>query len=256
VRRSDQGAGGRLLGHTLLDLAPLVEEEAEVADKEAGLLPLASGADDDAHALGEGELGENLAETGALLGILDLTGDAALVIEGHEDHVAAGHRDIRGDAGTLGADGALGNLYHDLAADGIDGGDVLGGELLLGRGLTAGALDGLNAAVERGGNGIPEVEEGVLLEADIDEHRLQPMLDVADLALENAADDVALAVALDGVLFQLAILQDGDAFFEFLAADDQLDAGACFFHAEEAFDGVDNAHGNRVLGVRNRCLVV
>ena len=46
------------------------------------------------------------------------------------------------------------------------------------------------------------------------------MLDVADLALEDATHDVALAIALDGVFFQLAVLEEGDSFFEFLAADD------------------------------------
>ncbi|MBZ5585830.1 MAG: ABC transporter permease, partial [Acidobacteriia bacterium] len=48
--------GGRLLRlHLLLDLLPRPQQEMEVADKIARLLAFAGGADDDAHALGDGQ---------------------------------------------------------------------------------------------------------------------------------------------------------------------------------------------------------
>ena len=50
----------------------------EVADEIAGLLALAGGAHDDAHALRDGQLVDELPQAQALLGVLDLAGDAAL----------------------------------------------------------------------------------------------------------------------------------------------------------------------------------
>ena len=41
----------------------------------------------------------------------------------------------------------------------------------------------------------------------------------------NAADDVAGAVALDGIFLELAVLEQRDAAFEFLDGDDQFVAG-------------------------------
>ena len=70
-----------------------------------------------------------------------------------------------------------------------------------------GPIDFLDAAVERGRNGVPEMEERIFLEADVHEHRLQARLDVFDLALVNAADDVARAVALDAIFLELAVFE-------------------------------------------------
>ena len=68
-------------------------------------------------------------------------------------------------------------------------------------------IDFLDAAVERGRNGVPEMEERIFFEADVDEHRLQAHLDVLDFALVNAADDVARAVSLDAVFFEPAVFE-------------------------------------------------
>jgi hypothetical protein len=62
-------AGRRPVGlHLALDLLPFLEEDVQVADEIAGLLALAGGAHDDAHALGDGELVDELLEAQALLG--------------------------------------------------------------------------------------------------------------------------------------------------------------------------------------------
>ena len=66
------------------------------------------------------------------------------------------------------------------------------------------------------------MEEGILLEADIDEGRLQSVFQIADLALENAADQPLLGRALDGELLELALLQHSHAGFEGLGVDDDF----------------------------------
>jgi hypothetical protein len=74
------------------------------------------------------------------------------------------------------------------------------------------------------GDGVPKVEESVLLQSDVHEHGLETLLDVAHPAFVNAADDVLGAGALDGVFLQHAVLDHGDALFEFLGVDDDADA--------------------------------
>ena len=78
------------------------------------------------------------------------------------------------------------------------------------------AVDLLDAAIEGGRDGVPEVEECVLLEADIDEHRLEAVLDVLHAAFEDAVDDIAIALALDGILLEPPVLEEGDAALEAL----------------------------------------
>jgi hypothetical protein len=138
--------------------------------------------------------------------------------------------------------GPFGNLDDDFRADRIDVRNVLGGDLLLLFLRFALALDFLEAGVERGGDGVPEVEEGVLVEADVDEHRLEAGLDVLDAALEDAADDVLVALALDGVFLEDAVLEQGDAAFEFLDVDDDAVAAnrIGLADAEESFDVLDH----------------
>ena len=63
------------------------------------------------------------------------------------------------------------------------------------------------------------MKKRILVEADVDEHRLQTHLDVFDAALVNAADDLARAATLDAVFFQAAILEQRHAALEFLHTD-------------------------------------
>ncbi len=96
-----------------------------------------------------------------------------------------------------------------------------------------GPIDFLDAAVERGGNRVPEMEERIFFEADVDEHRLQTHLDVLDFAFVNAADNVAGAVTLDVIFFEPAVFEKRDAALEFLDADDQFVAGLARAKAQE-----------------------
>jgi predicted DsbA family dithiol-disulfide isomerase len=52
-------------------------------------------------------------------------------------------------------------------------------------------------------------------------------LDVADFAFVNAADDVPVGLAFDGVFLEAVVLEKRNAFLEFLTTDDEFDA--CFF---------------------------
>ena len=109
------------------------------------------------------------------------------------------------------------------------------------------ALHLLVGAIERGREGIGEMEEGVLLEADIDEHGLQAVLDVFDAAFEDGADDVAVALALDGVFLEHAVFEQGDAALEALGVDDEFVTGLARGQANQAFDAI--GHGKK-FGVK------
>ena len=77
-----EDAGGRgLVLHLLPRSCAIAREQAEIADEIARTLAFADGADDDAHALRDVELLENLAKPLALLGVFDLPRDAALVAD-------------------------------------------------------------------------------------------------------------------------------------------------------------------------------
>ena len=166
----------------------------------AGAGALGHSAHNDAHAFRQREFLHDLPQAGTLLGILDLAGDAELLGEGHEHEVAASQRNVGGDTRSLGANGPLGYLDDDIRTYRIDAGNVLGGDFGLlffpGASLT---LDLLQASVERSRDGVPEVKESVLVEADIHEHGLEAGLDVLDAAIEDAAYDILVSLALDGV---------------------------------------------------------
>lgn len=75
------------------------------------------------------------------------------------------------------------------------------------------------------------MKEGIFFESDINEHRLDARFDIANLALVDAADDIAIGFAFDCVFLETVVLQQGNPFFEFLATDDQFDAGRFFAEA-------------------------
>ncbi len=80
------------------DPLPLFQQHMDVADEETGLLALAHGPDDHAHALGQVEFGQDAAQALAFLRVLDLARDAALVGVGHEDEIPAREADVGCDA--------------------------------------------------------------------------------------------------------------------------------------------------------------
>ena len=66
------------------------------------------------------------------------------------------------------------------------------------------------------------MEECVLRQADIDERGLKVVFEVLHAPLEDGADEPLLFRVFDHVLFQTAVLHDGDARFELFDVDDDL----------------------------------
>jgi hypothetical protein len=61
---------------------------------------------------------------------------------------------------------------------------------------------------------IGDIQEGILLDADVHEGRLHARQHLAHLALVNVADEAAVLSPLDVVLHQLVVLQDGHMHLE------------------------------------------
>src|SRR5205814_1902731 len=59
------------------------------------------------------------------------------------------------------------------------------------------AVDFIETTLERGWDGIPEMEQSIFLEADVDKHRLQPPRDIFYSAFAHQSNNVTQSVALD-----------------------------------------------------------
>jgi hypothetical protein len=94
------------------------------------------------------------------------------------------------------------------------------------------------------------MQEGIFLEADVHERGLEAVLQIADLALENAADEALLGGALDVEFLQLAVFEHGDARFERLGVDDDLLVDFVF-RADEPLDLFDEVGGGLFDGVQH-----
>jgi hypothetical protein len=66
------------------------------------------------------------------------------------------------------------------------------------------------------------VKERILLEADVDKHRLQSHLDVFNLTLVNAAYDVPCALTFNAILLEAAALEQSHSGLEFLHTENEL----------------------------------
>ncbi len=124
--------------------------------------------------------------------------------------MAAGERNARRDARTLGAERLLGHLHDDLAA-------LLQHVLDLRRGAPAAAAAASLAVavvVELGfvelGAIVADVQEAGALQADVHERGLHPGQDPGDPTLVDAPDYVAFARPLDVELDDLVGLAHGN----------------------------------------------
>ena len=143
------------------------------------------GADDRA-AAAEVELLGLLAQALALL-VLEPARDADALAGGRVDHVAAGDRELHRQPRALGLQRVLDDLDDDLLAGLEQVGDARAGSVPRPR------LHLLDARQ----HDLVDVQEAVLVEADVDERGLQAGQDVVDLALVDVADDRAAAAALE-----------------------------------------------------------
>ncbi len=209
--RLDVEAGGfftRL--HALLDHLPPFEQDVQVADEVARFLPLAGGADDDPHALRQGQIAENRFQAATFLPVINLSGNPHCAGVRHEHEEPTGQGDIRRGAGPLGADLALGDLNHDFAADRVELRNVFYGHLLgfpLALLLRFVVADHLDRTVIRRRQNVPVVEERVFLFADVDEGSLEAGLHILDPAFEDRSHLAGLPGALDFKFFEDTILK-------------------------------------------------
>ena len=234
-----EAADGGVLAITLGDdLIPLVEEDVQIAHDMTSTFARSFGAQDDAHTFRQADFFDDLAEPGAFLGVFDLARDAAGVVQRHQDEQATSERDVGGDARPFVAHGTFGDLHHDLRTDGVQSGDVLGLDAFFL--FAAAAIDFLQAGIQCGWNGVPEMQEGVFVEPDVDEHGFEALFDIADAAFENAANEAVGADTLDVVFFDDTFVEQGDAVLQFLAVDDETDTAAdVAFAGEQFFDSLN-----------------
>ena len=106
---------------------------------------------------------------------------------GRVDHVAPGDGQLHREPRALGLERVLDDLHDDLLPGPEQVGDARAGL------LAAAALHLLDARQ----HDLVDVQEAVLVEADVDERRLEPGQDVVDLPLVDVADDGAPAAALE-----------------------------------------------------------
>ena len=172
-------------------------EQVEQLPLEVGALgALGGGADDRAGAL-EVELGRLLAQPLALL-VVQAARDADALAVRRVDHVAPGDRQVHRQPRALRLQRILDDLDDDLLAGLEQVGDVAA--VLALAAAAAGRLDA-------GQHDLVDVQEAVLLQADVDERGLQAGEHVVDPALVDVADDRAAAAPLEIQLGDLVFRQ-------------------------------------------------
>ena len=107
------------------------------------------------------------------LGVVEPPGDADALAAGRIDHVAAGDRQLHRQPRALGLQRVLDDLHDDLLAGLEQVGDLAARRPCRAR---AGLLDA-------GQHDLVDVQEAVLVEADVDERRLEAGQDVVDRPL-------------------------------------------------------------------------
>ena len=177
---------GAALRDSLLEHLVQLEQIQELALEIGALGALSGGADDRAGAL-QIELRRLLAEAVALL-VIEPARDADAFAVRREDHVPAGDRQIHREARALGLERILDHLDDDFLAWLEHVADLPG--LASGAAAPAWSLD-------PGQDDLVDVQEPVLLQADVDERGFQPGEDVVHAALVDVAHDRAGSASLD-----------------------------------------------------------
>ncbi len=225
----------RRLLEARLDLSPQAREELDVGGKLALALTLGVGSQDEA-ARRQVHRAQRGAQALALAVVTDPARDADVAGLRHVDEVTPRERDEGGDPGALGPEG----FFRDLHQNGL----VFVEEIFDRRRLAAGhhfvhvdvgigigvhivavaffAGDGQHHAGQVGqiGRVVAGVEEGVLLQADVDERRLHTRQDVRHDTLVDAPHDRAVPMPLEVQLGEEITLLDSDSGFGETRIDD------------------------------------
>jgi hypothetical protein len=212
-------------------LHPELLEELDVGAEFGFGATFTFGAEDESEPFG-GDAVADAAESFAFFAVFDFAADADLAVFGHEDDVASGERDAGGDAGALGASGALGDLNHELLT-GLD-------EFLDFAAAEFAPAEGGGGVVARVvGHDVGDIEEGVAFETDVYEGGVHAGEDVLDDALKDAPDDAFFT--FDAVFEELSIFEDRDSGFATGAVDDNFDSPGEGRHAESGFGRPDRS---------------
>ncbi len=163
-----------------------LEQVLQLALEVSALGAVRGGAHDRA-AAAEVELGGLLAQPLALR-VLEPPRDADPLAVGDVDHVAPGDRQLHRQPRALGLERVLDHLHDDL----LPGLEQVGDALRVAP-RTATAARRLDA----GHHDLVDVQEAVLLEADVDERGFEAGQDVVDAPLVDVADDRPRAAALE-----------------------------------------------------------
>jgi hypothetical protein len=195
---------GRARGLRLrLDRLPQALEEHEVALDVLLRRAFGGGADDDA-ALLDVQLAQDLLQAPALV-VVEAARHAEALALRDEDDEAARQRDLRRQPRAL----RLHRVLHRLDEDRLPAGDQV---------LDAAAV----AALELGADDLVDVQEAVLLEADLDERGLHAREHVVDRAEVDVAGDRAALRPLEVHLGDAVVLEHGDALLADVDRDEQL----------------------------------
>ena len=206
---------GALAGGEGAHLVPRAREVPPVPQEGLGLAREPRGAGDQPPSAALlSELLEDRLEASPLVLVGDLARDPDVLHRGHEDDVAAGQRDVRGDPRPLGAHGLLEDLDHHLLTlvelvldrGAAQSARLLGGEEVLGELLE-----------DVGG-----VEERVALEPEVHEGGLHAGEHPGHAPLVDAAHDAAVRLALEEELGDDAVLEEGDPGLAGVGADDEV----------------------------------
>src|SRR5262249_28752177 len=160
-----------------------------IADEISGTLTFANCADDNANPFSNIQLAQDLAQSLAFFRLFNFSRDTAAIAEWHQHQISPGETEIGCDAWTLGTNCAFRDLHNPFRADGVNARYVFYRDSFS-RAFIRPSVNFFDTAIERRGDGIPEMKERIFFEADVDKHRLQSHLDVFDFTLVNAAYDV------------------------------------------------------------------
>ena len=183
------------VGAPLLDAAPELGQKGHVLLQRLFAHGLGGGAGDETALalMGLDIAQQDLAQTAALVLVLDLLRHARGRHRRHAHQIARGDRDVGGQTRPLGAERVFDHLDHDHVA------------------LAHQLVDLVAARLAGGADDVGGVQKGRALQTDVDEGRLHPRQHAADASLVDVADQTAALGALDDDLLHHPVLDDRDA---------------------------------------------
>ncbi len=206
-----ENRGRNLLGVALLDCGPDRREVADIGLEVGFAHTVTRCANDESEILGT-QAFDDFTQAPPLSVRTDTAAHTHSARPGGQHEMAAGDRQARGDASPFRSDRLLGDLDDDLLTLAQDGVDPRGGR-------SASPATGVSPASTRAGLAlglarfenalevVSDVQEGGLVEADVDKGGLHAGEHAAHLSLHDVPDDALVSLAFDVEFGELAVLQ-------------------------------------------------